>query len=190
MEMVAAASSCVLCDRESFDVLRVFPGDLVFCESCPRRVGDFIFTGDSRSLDRIWKASVTSRRPAIEPADAVTHADLALAYLEMGLLQEALMEAAGVLSAGIVTTAALDALRVVFSERLAQRNAITQLRKLIFPNWSRRHQHHAHDRGHPRQTYISRSGYQPDAAHDERSVLRNSGVGQEPELVRIADRRE
>lgn len=130
--MNSAVAACDLCDAESSVLIRGRRASFAVCPPCAKRVAERIAESDPRSLSPVWRAHPAARA-CTGAADAEVHADLALAYLEMGLLSDALTEAAEVLGRG-ATPAATVAVDVLFNERLAHPNALEGLRRLLFPN--------------------------------------------------------
>lgn len=112
---------CALCRRER-QILSTAPPRLQVCAACSLRIGAFLLTASRDTLERIWdcRASPSGEvaddvvRHARDVDDALTHANLAVAYCDLGLAYDALHEAGVALrSAGdnaAVATLALSAL--------------------------------------------------------------------------------
>ncbi|MDF1564320.1 MAG: hypothetical protein P1V51_14820 [Deltaproteobacteria bacterium] len=121
------------------------------CAGCCGRLVELVGHLDFEVLARLWRFE-TDPRGVVErwaegdleqqgwilhdlPAEAFadeggTHADLALAYLEMGLRGDAFNHAVLALTTGPQATA----LEVLFGPRLARSRLVVRLRELLFPN--------------------------------------------------------
>lgn len=89
----------------------------------------------SGGLDRADAEEVVRdlRRITAEADDARAHADLAVAFAEMGLVQDALEEAALVLAPGADDDARGRALEAVLSPTLLRPGGLAVLRGLLYP---------------------------------------------------------
>jgi len=92
-----AVQGCDFCDHPSQEAARSTGGDVTICGDClafARQVlGDTEEVGsDEGRLDRdlLWSDLTPAPRPDVDPdAPATAHADLALAFFEMGLFDDA-----------------------------------------------------------------------------------------------------
>ena len=89
----------------------------------------------------VWKVSpaagpVLTQRLSPTEEELETHADLARAYAEMGLLPDALQHAAWVLTKAAAASAPSSALGldVLFGECLANPGAVDELRRRLAPS--------------------------------------------------------
>jgi hypothetical protein len=127
------ASVCMICQRGAGGGVAVGALDGDVCLGCARRLGHFVLTADHPTLSSIW----THARPRnlaspVAVAAAETHADLARAYLDMGLLADALEDAARALLLDPDARAAGLALECIFDARLFSGDGLARLRALLF----------------------------------------------------------
>jgi hypothetical protein len=95
-----AVAGCDFCDHPGGDAARSARGDVTICGDClafaGQVLGDTDATDDTRNdegrldADLLWSDLTPAPRPDVDPdAPATAHADLALAFFEMGLFDDA-----------------------------------------------------------------------------------------------------
>jgi tetratricopeptide (TPR) repeat protein len=161
----AGSHPCQLCLRAHAQHVVTKAGEAI-CSSCARAVARFILQGTPEQRCKVWSlpppgprdgaTDVPHRRQAEEVHrespfeafgefkqhlqavvdEAETHADLAVAYQEMSLLDDALTEAAEALRLceARSTSAAEQALAILFHPRMLRADTFSQLRTLLFPD--------------------------------------------------------
>jgi hypothetical protein len=93
----AAVHGCDFCDHPSRDAARSARGDVTICGDClafaQHALGDADEVGGEEGrldADLLWSDLTSAPRPDVDPdAPATAHADLALAFFEMGMFDDA-----------------------------------------------------------------------------------------------------
>jgi hypothetical protein len=93
----SAASGCDFCDHPGADAARSATGEVLICGDCIAFAASVLgdsdeSAGDEGRLDGdlLWSDLTPAPRPDVDPAaPATAHADLALAFFEMGLFDDA-----------------------------------------------------------------------------------------------------
>lgn len=97
LRTTAAVKGCDFCDHPGPEAVRSARGDVALCSDClvfARQVlGDTDEPGDDEGRldpDLLWSDLTPAPRPDVDPeAPATAHANLALAFFEMGLFDDA-----------------------------------------------------------------------------------------------------
>ncbi|MBM4377726.1 MAG: hypothetical protein FJ086_00230 [Deltaproteobacteria bacterium] len=148
---MSGTGPCHVCERPAS--LPV-PGGLFSCAGCAARLGTLLLAGDP-GVSRLWPALLEEEEPGPEPLvhlkdgrkvplrdrtaalkaelDWPARTRLSAVYVEMGLLREAVLEAAGVLGATPDEALSGQALAVLFSPPLAPADP-SALRDLLRPH--------------------------------------------------------
>ena len=117
---------CVLCREREAE--KTSPA----CGPCAETIARFVLDGPPEDVERIWirardVALMRSRLASGAAATPRVHADLALAYRDMGLMGDALVEAA----AAVVSDRSIDATEVLVSELVGGPDLANRLRALL-----------------------------------------------------------
>ncbi len=152
--MATATRPCSFCGRPSW----FGPFEAVFvCEACPRRIGEVLRLeprsvwsirtlgeppaasgGEARraaarnaDVDETFRRFEEGVAAAVAPDDAGTHADLAVAYREMGLDDDALREAGVALEKGRDPHTLRRALKLLLTPPLITPGGLAKLRRRL-----------------------------------------------------------
>jgi len=142
MTVEPITSGCILCDAALLD-----PADLI-CNDCVARVVMFVSTASELELVGLWPILDAARPtdPSNEEdiAEAIVqgaaelnvnaqgHADLAAAFLEMGLLADATSEGVTALRASAeIGGASKAALKVLLDERIGGKQIVDDFQRVL-----------------------------------------------------------
>jgi hypothetical protein len=133
---------CFVCGDWKDEMIHLVDHATTVCRPCGTRVGRAILAMSPTVVARLWPASrsVRETRPATpQPADvgkhlgtdALAHLDLAQAYGEMGLMEDALRTAATALEKRAPLPIASQALNWMFSPGRAEPDALPTVARIL-----------------------------------------------------------